>query len=74
MATEMTRVQAVELAGTGWWEGAPARDVALAQLRQSKLCMGFGDFHRVVELAIGRPVFTHEFADPIRLVTQIVGK
>ena len=65
---DMTREQAIAIGESGWWKLYPARDVALAQLRQPFLCMPFGDFHRIVEDAIGGPVWTHEFARPASLI------
>jgi hypothetical protein len=66
-----TKEQAIALGTTGWWNLYPARDVALVQLRQDFLCMPFGDLHKVVETAIGGPVWTHEFARPDALIARI---
>jgi hypothetical protein len=68
---EMTREEALRLYGNGWWKLYPAREVALAQLQQERLCMPFDDFQHVVEEAIGGPVWTHEFARPQALVERI---
>lgn len=57
----MTKDEAIALMRTGWWHGRAAREVALFQLTEDKLCMPFGDFHKAVEEACGRPVWTHEF-------------
>ena len=32
------------------------------QLYEERLCMPFPLFHKAVEEALGRPVYTHEFA------------
>jgi hypothetical protein len=38
------------------------RDRATFQLYEELLCMPFDVFHEAIEKALGRPVFTHEFA------------
>ncbi len=35
--------------------------------------MPFGVFHEAVEKALGRPVFTHEFANPDALKSELMG-
>lgn len=57
----MSEASAVALYESGWWTLYIARDVALAQLKQERLCMPFEEFHAVVEQTIGGPVMTHEF-------------
>lgn len=69
-----TSDQAVELAELKWWVGVDDRAVALTQLSQGLLCMDFSDFHKAVESAAGRPVWTHEFAKPDSLIAEIKGR
>lgn len=69
--TKLSQDEAITLAGSGWWKELPARDVALAQLQQARLCMDFGDFHKAVQEAAGRPVFTHEFVNNKHLAREI---
>lgn len=71
MSKVLTSEEAVELAESGWWKGLPAKEVALAQLQQERLCMDFGDFHKAVEDATGRSVFTHEFVNHKHLAHEI---
>lgn len=59
--TGLTREQAVAMYEGGWWIGMAARDIAMFQLHERLLCMPFDAFHRAVEKALGRPVYTHEF-------------
>jgi len=61
MVYKMTKEQAIKMANSGWWKTLPARQVAEFQLNEQLLCMPFGEFHRVVEEALGRSVWTHEF-------------
>ena len=73
MAETLTQAQAVALAGTDWWKSMAPRDVVLFQLWEPRLCMNFGDFQMAVEHALGRPVWTHEFAEPERLQAEFLG-
>jgi len=73
VAAISTSIDAIALADTSWWVGVPARSVALAQLRQDLLCMPAKEFHRAVEAAAGRSVWTHELAEPAHLVAEILG-
>ena len=57
-----------------WWESDDPRVKALGQLQEPIIVMAFDEFHHAVEQAIGRPVWTHEFADPQRLIEEIEGE
>lgn len=70
-ATEITREEAVAWVARRWWVGLPAKTVALAQLRQRRLCMFMDDFQTAVEEAAGCSVWTHEFVEPERLISMI---
>jgi hypothetical protein len=70
----VTQEDAIKLAGTGWWETLTPRQVAEFQLNEERLCMPFGEFHRCVEEALGRPVWTHEFAQPKMLIAELMGE
>lgn len=58
----MTKDEAIALYHSGFWESMTAYDRALFQLSEPLLCMPFDVFHASVEEALGRPVWTHEFA------------
>jgi hypothetical protein len=58
---KLTSEDAKFLAETQWWIGRPARDVAIFQMEAKLLCMPFGEFHKAIEEALGRGVYTHEF-------------
>lgn len=62
MAEEMTREQAIALAGSHFWETMTPSEIVRFQLFEELLCMPFDVFHKAIEEALGRPVFTHEFA------------
>jgi hypothetical protein len=69
----MTRDEAIALAETKWWENATDQQIIGFQLFESKLCMDFGAYHAAVERVLGRPVFTHEFADYASLQREFLG-
>lgn len=60
---------AISLFESGWWKERPAKEVATFQMFTVELSMPFTEFHRALEEALGRPVWTHELglnADGIR--------
>jgi hypothetical protein len=59
---EISREEAIALVETRWWETLSDRDIVAFQLFTPLLCMPFDKFHKAVESALKRPVFTHEFA------------
>ena len=63
----MTREEAVKLADSKWYETKTAEEIVDFQLYEERLCMPFPLFHKAVEEALGRPVFTHEFASVEKL-------
>lgn len=69
----MEKEKAIALAESRWWEGMPSRDVAIFQLNERLLCMDFPAYHKAVEEALGRPVWTHEFAKPEHLLDELYG-
>jgi hypothetical protein len=68
---QLTKEQAIRFAASGAWESMSLMDRARFQLEQGKLCMPFEVFHAAVEHALGRPVWTHEFADPQTLRDEL---
>lgn len=50
------------MAQTEWWRLVDAKTAVTFQLATTELCMPFSEFHRLLESALGRPVFTHEIA------------
>ena len=71
---QITKAQAKALYGSGWWHDLPPRDVVGFQLFQDRLAMDFGDFHAAVEKALGRSVWTHEFAFVDGLRKEFLGE
>lgn len=73
MGIELTREQALALYATGWWRDLNVRVVAEFQLSVHALCMPWSEFHDSTALALGRAVYTHEFADPETLLRELRG-
>ncbi|MEI7443280.1 MAG: hypothetical protein WCK28_00180 [Burkholderiales bacterium] len=70
---QLTREQAIAFHESEAWRDMPAAQLAAFQLRQRLLCVPFEEFHRAVESVLGRPVWSHEFADPERLRDEMAG-
>lgn len=76
MAEEIRRLtedEAIALSKTGWWKDRTAEEIMRFQMAEERLAMPFGEFHEAVEEALGRPVWTHEFVDPDRLMAELDG-
>lgn len=69
----MTKDQAIALSKSDWWMNKTPRKIAMFQLFEEKLCMPFGEFHKAVENALGRPVYSHEFAKMDALQKELMG-
>jgi len=57
---EINKEIAIELARSEFWKTMSVKDLALFQLEVKKLCMPFSVFHKAIEEALNRPVWTHE--------------
>lgn len=71
---QLTKEQAIAFAKNKAYEGMSSRMIAEFQLNQERLCMPFGVFHKAVEEALGRPVYTHEFVNPELLIKELNGE
>mgnify|MGYP001602609501 CR=1 FL=1 len=70
----MTKEEAITLAESKFWEGMTAQEIAKFQLLESRLCMPFEVFHKSVEEALNRPVWTYEFGlDREGLIEELFG-
>lgn len=70
---QLTKDEAIELANRGTLNDMPAREAALFQLRQERLCCDFSHFHKGMGELLDRPVWTHEFARPDDLWAEYLG-
>ncbi len=70
---ELSEEEAKALYDSQFWVELSLRDRAEFQLNTRRLCMPFDVFHEAVESALGRPVWTHEFAQE-RLRAEFYGE
>lgn len=70
---QLSREQAIAFGKTGEWKTWTPEQIFAFQIQQDKLCVDFSAFHEATEKALGRPVFTHEFARPDLLVAEFLG-
>ena len=70
---QLTEAEAIKMAGSNAWKDMTPTELFAFQLSQSRLCVPFSELHRCSEEALGRPVFTHEFATPDNLREELVG-
>ena len=61
MTEEISKQQAIELSKFEFWLNMPPQQIAEFQLFTKRLCLPFDVFHKSLEIALNRPVFTHEF-------------
>ena len=59
---QLTEQEAIAFHDNKLYENMSSKERAQFQLAQDRLCMPFDVFHEAVEEALGRPVWTHEFA------------
>lgn len=64
---QLTKQEAIEIYDAGHWKNWSDKEIVDAQLFQYRLCVPFGVFQGALTRVLGRPVFTHEFADPDRI-------
>jgi len=66
----MTKEEAIKLANGKWWEGKSQDEIAWFCISVDKLCCPFDIMHKAVEEWLGRPVWTHEFAETENLILE----
>ena len=71
---EINSEMARQLAETKFWKTMSAKNIALFQLGMKYLCMPFKVFHKAVEEALDRPVWTHEFGSGGSLMKELLGE
>jgi len=57
----MTKEEAVNLYESNFYSNMTAREIAIFQLFEERLCIPFAVFHKAVEESLGRPVVDVEF-------------
>lgn len=71
---QMTEAQAIRFYQSGKWKRWPKARLGAFCLRQKLLCVPFDVFHECIEVALGRPVWAHEFADQASLIAELEGR
>ena len=67
---QLTETQAMQFAGNKEYEKLTEIERFQLQLSQEKLCMPFAEYQRCAEIALQRPVLTHEFSEPEKLLAE----
>jgi len=71
---QFTEKQAIAFYENKLYEPLSYKERAKLQLFQQKLCMPFDVFHEAIEKALGRSVYTHEFAFIDELRKEFLGE
>jgi hypothetical protein len=71
---QLTEEEAIALHRSGRWQKWTDVQRAKFQLFQRRLCMPFEEWHRCMEVALDRPIWTHEFAFHASLIEEWYGK
>ena len=70
---QLTKEQAIAIFNGGEWKDWSDEEIVKFQLYQDRLCVPFDKFHEAMESVLGRPVWTHEFANRKRLTEEYEG-
>jgi hypothetical protein len=71
---QITKAQAIAIFQSRVWETWTNKQVVDFQLYQERLAVDWTRFQMAVEAMLGRPVWTHEFADDQRLKDEYEGR
>ena len=68
---QLSKEQAVSLSKKNLQEKLTKKEIFFLQINQPRLLFeNFGIFHEAVEEVLGRPVYTHEFVNPDKLLLE----
>ena len=70
---QLTKKEAIAFYNSKVYEQWTARQIAEFQMEQDRLCVPMEVFHKAIQEALGRPVFTHEFAFHDKLSAELYG-
>lgn len=73
MKKQFTTEQAIKFYESKEWDSWTDEQIVRFQLFQDKLCLPFDKFHKAMEIVLGRPVWTHEFAYKDNLTKEYLG-
>ena len=69
----MTKDEAIAFYKEGKWKALTHEERAALQLKEDRLCMPLTVYHEAITVALGRDVWTHEFAYPEKLIAEFNG-
>lgn len=69
-----TEDEAMKIYDSGEWQVWTDDYKFVYQITQDRLCMPWDAFHAATETALGRSVWTHEFAEPKSLLREYLGQ
>jgi hypothetical protein len=72
--SNMTKEEAIKMCKSGWWKDKTPDEIVEFQIHEERLCLPFDEFHGAVEKWLGRPIWTHEFADRQALIDEKADK
>ena len=70
---KLTKEQAIRFYESRAWDEMTKHQIVELQLFQDNLCVPFFVFHEATDYVLGRPVYTHEFADKEALIHECLG-
>lgn len=70
-STKLNREEAIAFGQSQQYKNWSAREKAEFQLRQEFLCIPFDMYHEALEEVLGRPVMSHELAQPWSLLREL---
>ncbi len=71
---QLTKDEAIAFGESGIFLTWSYDEVVRFQLFQKRMCMPFDVFHKAIEEVLGRPVWTHEFANRENIVNEYLGE
>lgn len=70
---QFTKEEAIEFYNGGEWKSWTHEQIVRMQLFNQFLAVPFGRFHEAIEAVLGRPVYTHEFANQENIIKEYLG-
>ena len=67
MTKQLSEQEAIKFYNSKVYDQWSLKKIARFQLFQDRMCVPFGLFHKAMEDLLGRPVYTHEFANVERI-------
>lgn len=71
---QITKEEAIFICENKLYEDWNDSEIVKFQLFQKRLAMPFNIFHKAMETVFKRAIYSHEFANPDRLIAEYSGK